>query len=370
MEKSGKRGKIPQQDWPSIIARYEAGETLASIARTYDCSPPAISYIVSRTRARSAAAESAVQTTPALAAEPQLLKGPSLEVPTINIPAAAMSHGTGAPGAASPLDLPVAEPRLIEQPAGAPRPREPGLFPDEPAQAPNLPANPVPSAGNGPIPRYGHIPRGDPSRAGNGNAQRASGPAGGQPQNGESRRTLHLSLPHGNGGPHSPDSLHQSTAKTAYDGYGDRFNPRPTLTGAQSAVDQAPRQGPVDHRPTPESPDVSARINAAPMRQPDGVRDTAPNRPSGEGQRGREGGAFIDRALRERVDGDIAVFLAAFDAALDRDTLETRTELREATDRLLRAGARTRIELERLEARAPLPARDKIGQTAPLFRHR
>ena len=48
MEKSSKRGKIPQSDWPLIMARYEAGETLASIARTYDCSPPAISYVVSR----------------------------------------------------------------------------------------------------------------------------------------------------------------------------------------------------------------------------------------------------------------------------------------------------------------------------------
>ncbi len=212
MEKSSKRGKIPQQDWPSIIARYEAGETLASIARTYDCSPPAISYIVSRTRARSAAAEAAVQTTSATAAEqPQLLKGPSSEVSISNIPAAAMLHGTRATGAASPLDLRVTAPRLIEQPAGAPQPREPGLFPDEPPQAPNLPANPVSSAGNGPIPRYGHIPRGDPSPADNGNAQRASGPPGGQPQNGESRRTLHLSLPHGNGGPHIPESPHQST---------------------------------------------------------------------------------------------------------------------------------------------------------------
>jgi len=36
------------------MARYEAGETLASIARTYDCSPPAISYVVSRSRDRSA----------------------------------------------------------------------------------------------------------------------------------------------------------------------------------------------------------------------------------------------------------------------------------------------------------------------------
>lgn len=369
MEKSSKRGKIPQQDWPSIIARYEAGETLASIARTYDCSPPAISYIVSRTKARSAAAEAAVQTTPTTAAEPQLLKGPSSEIPTSNIPAAAMLHGTAATGAASPLDLPVTQPRLIEQPAGTPQPREPGLlFPDEPPQAPNLPTNPVSSAGNGPIPRYGHIPRGDPSPAGNGTAQRASGPAGGQPQNGESRRTLHLSLPHGNGGPHSPDSPHQSTPNIANAGSGDRFNPRPT--GAQSAFGQPPRQGPIDHRPTPDSPDVPARTDATPMHQPDRVHDTAPNRPSGEGQRGREGGAFIDRALRERVDGDIAAFLAAFDAALDRDTPETRTELREATDRLLRAGARTRIELERLEARAPLPTRDKIGQTAPLFRHR
>src|ERR1700687_1770010 len=52
MEKSSKRGKIPQSDWPLIMARYDAGETLASIARTYDCSPPAISYVVSRSRAR------------------------------------------------------------------------------------------------------------------------------------------------------------------------------------------------------------------------------------------------------------------------------------------------------------------------------
>src|SRR5215213_9329521 len=54
MEKSNKRGKIPQSDWPLIMARYEAGETLASIARTYDCSPPAISYVVSKSRTRQA----------------------------------------------------------------------------------------------------------------------------------------------------------------------------------------------------------------------------------------------------------------------------------------------------------------------------
>ena len=68
MEKSGRRGKIPQTDWPLIMSRYEAGETLASIARTYDCSPPAISYIVSRSRDRQPTAEAAAPATVELAA--------------------------------------------------------------------------------------------------------------------------------------------------------------------------------------------------------------------------------------------------------------------------------------------------------------
>ena len=55
------------------------------------------------------------------------------------------------------------------------------------------------------------------------------------------------------------------------------------------------------------------------------------------------------------------LFLRAFDAALAQDTQENRSALREATDRLLRAGARTRIELERLEARVPLTAHDRGG---------
>jgi hypothetical protein len=82
------------------------------------------------------------------------------------------------------------------------------------------------------------------------------------------------------------------------------------------------------------------------------------------------GATYIDNDLRARVDGDIAVFLAAFDAALAEDTQQSRSALREATDRLLRAGARTRIELERLEARIPLPSRDNIGRNEPAWRHR
>src|SRR5690348_7280875 len=89
MEKSSRRGKIPQSDWPLIMARYEAGETLASIARTYDCSPPAISYVVSRTRAR----HPGTQTPPKapIAAEAQLIKAPAGE------PAAAGNANPPAP---------------------------------------------------------------------------------------------------------------------------------------------------------------------------------------------------------------------------------------------------------------------------------
>ncbi|HEX2150880.1 MAG TPA: hypothetical protein VHG31_02640 [Stellaceae bacterium] len=80
-------------------------------------------------------------------------------------------------------------------------------------------------------------------------------------------------------------------------------------------------------------------------------------------------GSFIDRELRARVDTEIATFLAAFDAALMEDTQENRSALREATDRLLRAGARTRIELERLEARVPL-GRDRGSSDPGAWHHR
>jgi hypothetical protein len=73
MEKSSKRGKIPQSDWPLIMTRYEAGETLASIARTYDCSPPAISYVVSKSRARQPTSDNR-EVTPN-ERESQLVKG-------------------------------------------------------------------------------------------------------------------------------------------------------------------------------------------------------------------------------------------------------------------------------------------------------
>src|SRR5947199_3843351 len=103
MERSSKRGKIPQKDWPSIMVRYEAGETLASIAKTYDCSPPAISYVVSRSRARPAAAVASPAAPVASAAEPQLIKSASVAADSL-----AGVNGRTAPSLASAILAPPA----------------------------------------------------------------------------------------------------------------------------------------------------------------------------------------------------------------------------------------------------------------------
>jgi hypothetical protein len=45
------KGKIPNSEWPSIVQRHLSGETIANIARSYDCTAPAIRYIVRRSTA-------------------------------------------------------------------------------------------------------------------------------------------------------------------------------------------------------------------------------------------------------------------------------------------------------------------------------
>ena len=49
---SESRRKIPRDEWSTIAARYSKGESLASIARTYNCTAPAVRYIVRQVRTR------------------------------------------------------------------------------------------------------------------------------------------------------------------------------------------------------------------------------------------------------------------------------------------------------------------------------
>jgi len=325
MEKSNKRGKIPQSDWPSIMTRYEAGETLASIARTYDCSPPAISYIVSRSRAKQPNAEAAPPPS-----EPQLIKAP---------------NGTAGNNFAA-LEQPPAEHRPEE-----PRPVEPRVnghgngHDRESAPSPAVAREP-----NGGFP--GLPPRAD------------SRPAQPQPpaRPAEDRRTLHLSLGngHANGNGHATAPMPHGTSAEP---------PRPQPAPPQAPLfqereqDRFPRPVPPPQRP-PE-PRLGYDYGYHPAAAENG-------RSGSHGENGRKdtAGSFIDQELRTRVDGDITIFLAAFDAALAQDSQESRSALREATDRLLRAGARTRIELERLEARIPLPPRDTSHRSEPAWRGR
>jgi hypothetical protein len=288
MERSSKRGKIPQRDWPLIIKRYEAGETLASIARTYDCSPPAISYILSRHRARDASMENLTQ-----------LSNPVF----VKESASTMSTAEAARGRTEPSGgaLENREAQTTDSIHGAARTPH-----DEAIPATNGKTEPPVDSVN----QSDDVPR-------------ATNPGDGQlrpdllPHNGEIRRTLHLSL------------AQESTHRPAMPAGGEQ----PVLMPQSS----------------------SQRSNFPGAAQP---------------QRAKEGTASIDRALRERVDEDIAAFLAAFDAALAQDSLESRAGLREATDRLLRAGARTRIELERLEARFPLSTREDRAHHTPAWRPR
>ena len=145
-----------------------------------------------------------------------------------------------------------------------------------------------------------------------------------------------------------------------------RYEAGETLSSIARTYDCSPPAQP--YRPTPQNQQQYQHANHDIAPPHTNTGDGGHPMPQSE-QRKEASGAFIDRELRVRVEADIAAFLAAFDAALAEDTSDSRAGLREATDRLLRAGARTRIELERLEARMPLPPRD-TGRQEPAWRQR
>jgi hypothetical protein len=64
----------------------------------------------------------------------------------------------------------------------------------------------------------------------------------------------------------------------------------------------------------------------------------------------RHGQRGIDLALRHRVEAEFGRLMPALEAAIDEPEPATLEQLRGATDRLMRAVARVRLELEDLAA--------------------
>ncbi|KAA0582079.1 hypothetical protein FZ983_06110 [Azospirillum sp. B21] len=58
-ESPKKRGRIPQSAWPQILERYRSGATLSAIAREFECTPSAISYIIKKAEAASGQGDAA-----------------------------------------------------------------------------------------------------------------------------------------------------------------------------------------------------------------------------------------------------------------------------------------------------------------------
>lgn len=58
------KGKIARTEWEKIVRRHQSGESLASIARDYGCTAPAIRYIVNRPVLAGGTAAPAAEETP------------------------------------------------------------------------------------------------------------------------------------------------------------------------------------------------------------------------------------------------------------------------------------------------------------------
>jgi hypothetical protein len=99
---------------------------------------------------------------------------------------------------------------------------------------------------------------------------------------------------------------------------------------------------------------VGGRVRAsgpASARDP-GVRGQAASAPLAAVPSERPAGNIVlEPELRQRVSGDIASFLVALDHVVLEGSLASVADLQEATDRLMRSIARTRLELEHLGSR-------------------
>ncbi len=148
-ESPKRRGRIPQSAWPQILERHRAGATLTAIAREFDCTPSAISYIVRKAEAAGVQAETqpapAGEPAPAPQAQPEAAAPADTPAPAAAAPAPAAAPASAAAAAPAPAAAPAAPaaPRPARTTLRVPEPRPAPPAPEPPAQA-AAPAQPQP----------------------------------------------------------------------------------------------------------------------------------------------------------------------------------------------------------------------------------
>lgn len=134
-----KRGRIPQSAWPQILERYRSGVTLSAIAREFECTPSAISYIIRKAEAageKDAPVEEGAVTDAAAEAP----AGDALAEEPAPAPVAAPAAAPEAPAPAKPARRSAAPaPAQATQPA-APAPAPAAAVPAAAAQPAPAPA--------------------------------------------------------------------------------------------------------------------------------------------------------------------------------------------------------------------------------------
>ncbi|CAO3374905.1 helix-turn-helix domain-containing protein [Azospirillum argentinense] len=132
-----KRGRIPQSAWPQILERYRSGATLSAIAREFECTPSAISYIIRKAEAAGekdapieegavtdavtdAAAEAPAGDAMAEEPPPAPVAVPEAPVPVKPTRRAAAPASAPSAQTAAPVAAPAAAPTAAPQPAPVP----------------------------------------------------------------------------------------------------------------------------------------------------------------------------------------------------------------------------------------------------------
>ena len=112
--------KIPQGEWSAIAARYENGESISRIARNYECTPPAIHYILKRYHQRPANAVKPLSPGPRTVVP---VRGSAVEASPPHAPPAGRSEHAIPPPELVRTNYPIASATPCRQPAGEPSQR-------------------------------------------------------------------------------------------------------------------------------------------------------------------------------------------------------------------------------------------------------